>query len=165
MESWHQPTWPSRVSARTTDCLTDVFKESYRGRNTDPLSLSHQGSKFLPTAIRWCVGTFARLIGSAFASKRIRWEIATSGRNKHWERMSETIRPRGPPPKGAPAMFMCIAVCAMCACHLDIFTEENLILWRNYYHRNKILSEHIKKCQNVLLFAFLVLHSYNQYRN
>ena len=37
------------------------------GPAIDPLSESHRGSKFLPTAIRWSIGTFARFIGSTFA--------------------------------------------------------------------------------------------------
>jgi len=31
--------------------------------------------------------------------------------------------------------------------------------------RNEIMSEDIQKCKNILLFAFLILHSYNQWRN
>ena len=35
----------------------------------------------------------------------------------------------------------------------------------HFFMRNEILSEDIRKYQNVLLFAFLILHSYNQWRN
>jgi len=31
--------------------------------------------------------------------------------------------------------------------------------------RNEIISEDIQKCQNILLLIFLILHSYNQWRN
>jgi len=31
--------------------------------------------------------------------------------------------------------------------------------------RNEIISEDIKKCQNILLFTFLILHRYHQWRN
>jgi len=31
--------------------------------------------------------------------------------------------------------------------------------------RNEIDSEDIQKCQNILLFTFLILHSYSQWRN
>jgi len=31
--------------------------------------------------------------------------------------------------------------------------------------RNEIISEDIQKCQNILIFTFLILHSYNQRRN
>ena len=47
--------------------------------------------------------------------------------------------PRVPGP-GLPTMSMCLAICASCACYLDIFTEEKtvvenyLILWRNNYY-------------------------------
>jgi len=34
-----------------------------------------------------------------------------------------------------------------------------------FFKKNEIFSEDIKKCQNVFLCAFLVLHSYNQWRN
>jgi len=30
-----------------------------------------------------------------------------------------------------------------------------------FFIRNEIFSEDIRKCENVLLFAFLILHSYN----
>jgi len=46
----------------------------------------------------------------------------------------------------------------------SISLEYYSILWRSNYYRNKIFSEHIQICQNVLLFPFLILHSYNQYR-
>jgi len=28
----------------------------------------------------------------------------------------------------APTMFMCLAICATCACHLVVFTEESLLV-------------------------------------
>ena len=59
-------TWPSRASTRTASCQTDVSWEISRGHNIGPPSWRHQDSRFLPTAIRWSVGTFSRLIGSAF---------------------------------------------------------------------------------------------------
>jgi len=31
-----------------------------------------------------------------------------------------------------------------------------------FFMRNEIISEDIQKCQNVLLFTFLILHNYNQ---
>ena len=36
-------------------------------------------------------------------------------------------RPRGPGP-GPPTMFMCLVICATCACHLIIFSEETLFV-------------------------------------
>ena len=59
--------WPSRVSARTADCLTDMSYESSPGHNISLPLQRHRIARFRPTAIRWSVGTFARLIGSAFA--------------------------------------------------------------------------------------------------
>jgi len=63
--------WASRVAARTVDYWTDVYYESSRGHNIDPPSQRHQDSRFLPTAIRWSVGTFARLTRSAFAFTQV----------------------------------------------------------------------------------------------
>ena len=84
MTHWKQPvspltnrtsaptrTWPSRVSARTTDCQTDVLYESFRGHSISPPSQRHGDSRFLPTVIRWSTGTFTRLIGSEFAFLRV----------------------------------------------------------------------------------------------
>jgi len=31
-----------------------------------------------------------------------------------------------------------------------------------FFMRNEMISEDIQKCQNILLFTFLILHSYNQ---
>ena len=74
-------TWPSRVSARTADYRTGVFMESSSGHNIDPPSQCHQDSRFLPTAIQWSVGTFARLIRSAFAFSGVNplrdWHLRT----------------------------------------------------------------------------------------
>jgi len=51
--------WPSRVLPRTADC-------SWKFSWSQKPSPHHWSSTFLPTAIQWSIGTFARLIGSAF---------------------------------------------------------------------------------------------------
>ena len=33
------------------------------------------------------------------------------------------------------------------------------------FMRNKIISEDIQNCENILLFTFLILNTYNQWRN
>jgi len=40
-------TWPSRVSAMTADCETDLIKDSSCGHNIGPPSKRHQDSRFL----------------------------------------------------------------------------------------------------------------------
>ena len=68
---------------------------SSRSHNTDPLSQRHWVSKFLHTSIRWSVGTFARLIGNAFAflqvnpltDCRLRTQQTSRRRNKIFARV------------------------------------------------------------------------------
>jgi len=35
----------------------------------------------------------------------------------------------------------------------------------NVFMRNEIIFKDIQKCQNILFFTFLILHSYDQWRN
>jgi len=37
---------------------------------------------------------------------------------------AQGARAQGPHQKGPPTMFMCLAICATCACHLVIFSEK-----------------------------------------
>jgi len=48
----------------------------------------------------------------------------------------------------APTMFMCLAICATCACHLVIFSEKslfvnaiNLIIYRSAQQSKRVLSQ------------------------
>jgi len=41
---------------------------------------------------------------------------------------AQETRAQGPPPKRAPTMFMFLAICATCACHLVVFSEKSLFV-------------------------------------
>ena len=68
-------TWPSWVTTRTTECLTDVYWKSSSGSNTDHL----YHSKFLPSAIQLSVEVSKGWLEALLPSySRIRWETSTS---------------------------------------------------------------------------------------
>ena len=86
-------TWPSRVSATTADCGTDVSLENSLDHNIGPPSKRHQDLRFLPTVILWSVRTFAKLVRSSFAFSQVnRWEIVISGHTKFWEGVPGFLR-------------------------------------------------------------------------
>ena len=61
------PTQISSSQVLTRKARQTFFLESSCSYNISPPSKRHQDSRFLPTAIQWSTGTFARLIGSVFA--------------------------------------------------------------------------------------------------